>query len=74
MEIVAPLFLLDAAQAGHLDVVKYLVEMVDISKLSCCYTLGNALAHAAANGKLDIVKYLVEIANVDVNYVVSTYS
>ncbi|BET36970.1 hypothetical protein C1A_124 [Wolbachia endosymbiont of Culex quinquefasciatus JHB] len=29
MEIVAPLFLLDAAQAGHLDVVKYLVEIAN---------------------------------------------
>ncbi|UIP93029.1 hypothetical protein JSQ73_001465 [Wolbachia endosymbiont of Anopheles demeilloni] len=29
MEIVAPLFLLDAAQAVYLDVVKYLVEIAN---------------------------------------------
>ncbi|CAK9253192.1 unnamed protein product, partial [Sphagnum jensenii] len=48
-----------AAEKGHLDVVKYLVEKGADVKAANKYGY-TPLHWAASSGKLDIVKYLVE--------------
>jgi ankyrin repeat protein len=55
-----------AAKAGHLAVVKYLVEHANCDpSRTIAYTGANPLHSAAKRGQLDVVRYLVESANVD---------
>ena len=50
--------LMAAASSGHLEMVKFLVEMVKFLVRTCKGGL-TALAFAAIRGKLDVVRYLV---------------
>ncbi len=58
-----------AAEAGHLPVVKYLIERgkVDVNLTDCSHY--SALTLAARNDHLDVVQYLVDRAKADVTVV-----
>jgi len=56
-----------AADKGHLDVVKYLVnQKTDINAQANGYSPGTPLHLASQNGHLDVVEYLVN-RNADAN-------
>jgi len=55
---------------GHIDVVKYLMEVrhINFSKDPDNECLFNTLDHACNNGHYDIVKYLFEVHHMDCSY------